>query len=160
MMSFHGNVFFALLALYEGNPPVTGGFPSQRPKMQHFCIFIVVIRKKNVEQTVELSRRLKVRVTSLQRTIQASVRIYTDRTGGLGLPEVPVPHKKQRPSDWRRLNIDPTRKWRIDVESTAMLWHLLSGRVSSDTALTTPKVFSAIRFYLCDVWWHSKIFNQ
>ena len=25
------DAFYALLALYEGNPPVTGGFPSQRP---------------------------------------------------------------------------------------------------------------------------------
>ena len=31
--------FSALLALCEGNPPVTGGFPSQRPATQSFDIF-------------------------------------------------------------------------------------------------------------------------
>ena len=32
----------ALLALYEGNPPVTGGFPLQRPVMGKFDVFFVV----------------------------------------------------------------------------------------------------------------------
>ena len=32
--------FSALLTLCEGNPPVTGGFPSQRPVMPSFDIFI------------------------------------------------------------------------------------------------------------------------
>ena len=31
--------FSTLLALCEGNPPVTGGFPSQRPVMQSFDVF-------------------------------------------------------------------------------------------------------------------------
>ena len=31
--------FPVLLALYEGNPPVTGGFPSQRPVTQIFNVF-------------------------------------------------------------------------------------------------------------------------
>ena len=33
--------FSALLALCEGNPPVTGGFPSQRPAMRSFDIFCI-----------------------------------------------------------------------------------------------------------------------
>ena len=32
-------IFSALLALYEGNPPVTGGFPSQRPVTRSFGVF-------------------------------------------------------------------------------------------------------------------------
>ena len=32
--------FSALLALCEGNPPVTGGFPSQRPVTRSFDVFI------------------------------------------------------------------------------------------------------------------------
>ena len=31
--------FFALLALCEGNPPLTGGFPSQRPVTRLFNVF-------------------------------------------------------------------------------------------------------------------------
>ena len=31
--------FFALLAICAGNPPVTGGFPSQRPVTQSFDVF-------------------------------------------------------------------------------------------------------------------------
>ena len=33
------DIFSALLALCEGNPPVTGGFPSQRPVTRSFDIF-------------------------------------------------------------------------------------------------------------------------
>ena len=32
--------FSALLALCEGNPPITGGFPSQRPVTRNFDVFI------------------------------------------------------------------------------------------------------------------------
>ena len=38
MTSSNGNIF-ALLALCEGNPPVTGGFPSQRPVTRSFGVF-------------------------------------------------------------------------------------------------------------------------
>ena len=38
--------FSTLLALCEGNPPVTGGFPSQRPVTQSFDIFFDVRLKK------------------------------------------------------------------------------------------------------------------
>ena len=31
--------FSALLAICEGNPPVTGGFPSQRPVTRSFDVF-------------------------------------------------------------------------------------------------------------------------
>ena len=31
-------IFFVLLVIFEGNPPVTGGFPSQRPVTQSFDI--------------------------------------------------------------------------------------------------------------------------
>ena len=37
MTSSNGNIF-RLLALCEGNPPVTGGFPSQRPVARSFDI--------------------------------------------------------------------------------------------------------------------------
>ena len=33
--------FCALLALCEGNPPVTGGFPSQRPVTRSFDVFFI-----------------------------------------------------------------------------------------------------------------------
>ena len=38
MTSSNGN-FSALLTLCEGNPPVTGGFPSQRPVPRSFDVF-------------------------------------------------------------------------------------------------------------------------
>ena len=41
--------FPALLALCEGNPPVTNGFPSQRPVMRSFRIFL-----STPEQTVTI----------------------------------------------------------------------------------------------------------
>ena len=37
--------FSALLALYEGNPPVTGGFPSQRPGTRSFDIFLDLLEQ-------------------------------------------------------------------------------------------------------------------
>ena len=39
MTSSNGNIF-ALLVLCEGNPPVTGGFPSQRPVTRSFDAFV------------------------------------------------------------------------------------------------------------------------
>ena len=44
--------FSALLALCEGNPPVTSGFPSQRPVAQSFDIFFD-LHPKTVKQAVE-----------------------------------------------------------------------------------------------------------
>ena len=45
--------FSALLALCEGNPPVTGGFPSQRPVTRSFEVFLWSAPKQTVEQTIE-----------------------------------------------------------------------------------------------------------
>ena len=39
MVTSSNGKFSALLALYEGNPPVIGGFPSHRPVAQSFDIF-------------------------------------------------------------------------------------------------------------------------
>ena len=36
-------IFSALLALCDGNPPVTGGFPSQRPVTRSFDIFFLCV---------------------------------------------------------------------------------------------------------------------
>ena len=44
--------FLALLVLYEGNPPVTGGFPSQRLVTPSFDAFLC---EQTVEQTIEAS---------------------------------------------------------------------------------------------------------
>ena len=42
--------FSASLALSEGNPPVTGGFPSQRPVMRSFDVFIDVRLNKRLSK--------------------------------------------------------------------------------------------------------------
>ena len=42
-----GETFSALLDLYEGNPPVTGGFPSQRPVTRGFDVFLFIIAWTN-----------------------------------------------------------------------------------------------------------------
>ena len=44
--------FLALLALCEGNPSVTGGFPSQRPVTRSFDVFLSA-PEQTVKQTVE-----------------------------------------------------------------------------------------------------------
>ena len=44
---------YAVLALCEGNPPVTGGFPSQRPVARSYDVFFDLRLKQTVEQTVE-----------------------------------------------------------------------------------------------------------
>ena len=47
-------IFSALLDLYEGNPPVTGGFPSQRPVTRGFeGFFYLSSPEQTVEQTIE-----------------------------------------------------------------------------------------------------------
>ena len=38
--------FYALLALCEGNPPITGGFSSQRPVPRSFDVFFDLHRNK------------------------------------------------------------------------------------------------------------------
>ena len=45
-------IFSALLALCEGNPPVTGGFPSQRP-VRCGALMISLIGARTVKQTIE-----------------------------------------------------------------------------------------------------------
>ena len=44
--------FSALLALCEGNPPVTGWFPSQRPVTRSFDVFFG-LPEQAAEQTIE-----------------------------------------------------------------------------------------------------------
>ena len=48
--SSNGNISSALLALSEGNPPVIGGFPSQRAVTRSFGVFFD-LHLKNLEQT-------------------------------------------------------------------------------------------------------------
>ena len=43
--------FSALLALCEGNPPVTGGFPSQRPVTRSFDFFYLCLNKRLSKQS-------------------------------------------------------------------------------------------------------------
>ena len=43
--------FSTLLALREGNPTVTGGFPSQRPVMRNFD-FLLSAHEQTVDQTI------------------------------------------------------------------------------------------------------------
>ena len=45
--------FSALLALCEGNLPVTGGFPSQRPVTRSFDVFFDLHPNKTIAQTIE-----------------------------------------------------------------------------------------------------------
>ena len=45
--------FSASQTLCEGNPPVTGEFPSQRPVMLCFDVFFVFPPEQTVEQTIE-----------------------------------------------------------------------------------------------------------
>ena len=52
--------FSALLAFCEGNPPVTGGFPSQRPGTRSFDIFFDLRlnkRLRNKPDACDLGRR-------------------------------------------------------------------------------------------------------
>ena len=44
--------FSALQTLFDGNPPVTGGFPSQRPVTQNFDVFFD-LRMRKKQQTIE-----------------------------------------------------------------------------------------------------------
>ena len=43
--------FSVLLALCEGNPPVNGGFPSQRPVTQSFDVFCLYLNKRLSKQS-------------------------------------------------------------------------------------------------------------
>ena len=45
--------FYASLALCERNPPVTGGFPSQRPVTRSFFCFLWSAPEQSVAQTIE-----------------------------------------------------------------------------------------------------------
>ena len=47
--------FSALLALWEGNPPVTDGFTLQRPMMQSFNIFLGVHLKNGQSYHIRVS---------------------------------------------------------------------------------------------------------
>ena len=56
--------FSALLALYEGNPLVTDGFPSQRPVTQSFEVFFDLRPNKQLSKQ---SRRFDTPSRSLWR---------------------------------------------------------------------------------------------
>ena len=45
--------FSALLALCEGNPPVTGGLSSQTPVTRSFDVFFLSAPDQTVEQTID-----------------------------------------------------------------------------------------------------------
>ena len=45
-------IFSALLALCKGNPPVTGGFPSQKPVARSFDVYLFA-PEQTIEQTME-----------------------------------------------------------------------------------------------------------
>ena len=45
--------FSALLALYEGNSPVTGEFPSHRPVTQSFDNILWSAPEQAIEQTID-----------------------------------------------------------------------------------------------------------
>ena len=45
--------FSALLAICEGNPPVTGGFPLQRPVTRRFDVFFWSVHEVTAVQTIE-----------------------------------------------------------------------------------------------------------
>ena len=49
MTSSSGNIS-ALLSLCEGNPPVTGEFPSQRPVTQSFDVFFDLRQNKRLSK--------------------------------------------------------------------------------------------------------------
>ena len=52
MTSSNGNIS-PLLALCDGNPPVIGEFPLQRPVTQSFDVFLSSPPEQTVEPTVE-----------------------------------------------------------------------------------------------------------
>ena len=47
-------IFSALLALYEGNPPLTGGLPSQRPVTRSFYTFFDLHLNKRLNKQSRL----------------------------------------------------------------------------------------------------------
>ena len=47
--------FSTLLALCEGNPPVTGGFPSQKTSGAELWCFIWSAPEQTAEETIETS---------------------------------------------------------------------------------------------------------
>ena len=58
--------FSALLALGAGNPPVTGGFPSQRSVMQSFDVFFGLgLSKCLSEKSPPISDAIALIMTSL-----------------------------------------------------------------------------------------------
>ena len=71
----NGNIFLALLALCEGNPPVTGGFSSQRPVTQSFDVFFDLrlnkwLSKQSRRQWFETPSRSLWRHCSAQKTLE------------------------------------------------------------------------------------------
>ena len=54
LLSCQMETFSELLALCEGNPPVTGGFPSQRPVTQNFdVIFDLRLNKRLSKPSID-----------------------------------------------------------------------------------------------------------
>ena len=55
MITSPNGIFFTLLAVCEGNPRVTGGFPSQRPVTRNFDVFFDLLLNKQLNK--QLRRR-------------------------------------------------------------------------------------------------------
>ena len=68
MTSSNGSIFCItrLLALYEGNPTVIGGFPSQRPVTRSFDVFFDLHMKKLLsKQSLAIWDAMVIIMTSL-----------------------------------------------------------------------------------------------
>ena len=66
MMTSSNGEKFALLAFCEGNPPVTGGFPSQKPVTQSFDFFLPEQTAEQVIKTLVIWDAIALIMTSLQ----------------------------------------------------------------------------------------------
>ena len=67
------DTFSALLALCEGNPSVTGGFPSQRPVTRSFDVFFDLLLNKRLRKH---SRRQRLRTTPWSLWRHCNVKSY------------------------------------------------------------------------------------
>ena len=83
--------FSALLALCEGNPPVNGGFPSQRAsKAENVCLMCA---SKTVKQTVKIPviwDAIPFIVTSLMYNVKQATLMWCAVWGSCIIPQIDV----------------------------------------------------------------------
>ena len=121
-----------LLALCEGNPPVTGGFPSHRPVTHSFGVFFDLwnkrLRKQSRHRRFEMPSRSLWRHRNNRSVSNSKVKLFWSSPDSIGHRSPSIRHRSDTSKSYRYL---------IDVDPRAGLCYLKRvGHLHANTIVT------------------------